>query len=77
MLDGTIAFDPTPTECAPAGAVVRTWTVVLDTPKGRAELDVPTALGPDAAERRAVVAAAALRWGDIDEIRVLDVVAFD
>lgn len=74
-----IGFDPLPTEFGPpdaAPAPVQTWTVVLDTPKGRAELDVPTSLGPDAAERRAVVAAAAMRWGDIDEIRVLDVVAF-
>jgi hypothetical protein len=71
-----ITFDPLPTECGPP-APVRTWTVTLDTPQGQAQLDVPTSLGPDAAERRAILAAASLRWGDIDEIRVLDVVAYE
>ena len=68
--------DPMPAE---AGLAARTggttgllvYLVTLDTPHGRAELEVPTLLGPDAAERRAWMTAVRLRWGDIDQITVV------
>lgn len=47
------------------------YLVTIDTPLGRAELEVPTLLGPDAAARRAWLAAIQLRWGDLDEITVV------
>jgi hypothetical protein len=49
------------------------WTVTLATPNGPGALDVPTTLGPDAASRRAVMTAASVGWGDLDELHVLDV----
>jgi hypothetical protein len=52
---------------------LKTWTVSLDTELGEAALDVPTTLGPEAAGRRAVVAACQLGWGDIDKIKILEV----
>ena len=47
------------------------YLVTIDTPQGRAELEVPTLLGPAAAERRAWMTAVRLRWGDIDQITVV------
>jgi hypothetical protein len=47
------------------------YLVTIDTPNGRAELEVPTLLGPDAAGRRAWITAVQLRWGDLDEITVV------
>lgn len=47
------------------------YLVTIDTPQGRAELEVPTLLGPAAAERRAWMTAVQLRWGDLDEITVV------
>ena len=47
------------------------YLVTIDTPRGRAELAVPTLLGPDAAGRRARMTAVQLRWGDLDEITVV------
>ena len=47
------------------------YLVTIDTPQGRAELEVPTLLGPAAAERRAWMTAVQLRWGDVDEITVV------
>lgn len=49
------------------------YLVVLDTPKGVYELEVPSFLGPNTAKRRAVFTAAASRWGDLPEIKVLSV----
>lgn len=54
--------------------MLQTWTVTLRTPHGMAELDVPTTLGPDAASRRAHMAACSLGWGDLDTITVESVV---
>ena len=47
------------------------YLVTIDTPQGRAELEVPTLLGPAAAERRAWMTAVQLRWGDVDEITLV------
>lgn len=47
------------------------YLVTIDTPQGRAELEVPTMLGPAAAERRAWLTAVQLRWGDLDQITVI------
>jgi hypothetical protein len=47
------------------------YLVTIDTPQGRAELEVPTLRGPAAAERRAWITAVQLRWGDVDEITVV------
>jgi hypothetical protein len=47
------------------------YLVAIDTPQGRAELEVPTMLGPAAAERRAWMTAVQLRWGDVDQITVI------
>lgn len=52
---------------------LKRWLVQISTPNGEAELEVPTFCGPEAAERRAIVAAASLGWGDLDEIRILNV----
>lgn len=49
------------------------WIVRLMTPDGEAELEVPTFYGPEVAGRRAQVAAVTMRWGDFDEIRVIEV----
>lgn len=53
--------------------MLQTWTVRLRTPRGMAELDVPTGLGRHAAARRAHVAACSLGWGDMDTIEVVEV----
>ena len=50
-----------------------TYVVVLDTPKGQGSMDVPSMLGPDAAGRRAVVAACGQGWGDFDNITVASI----
>jgi hypothetical protein len=68
--------DPDPAEAGPAASAdqptgLLVYLVTLDTPKGRAELEVPTTLGPDAAGRRAWMTALQLRWGDVDEITVV------
>ena len=68
--------DPDPAEAGPAASAdqptgLLVYLVTLDTPKGRAELEVPTTLGPDAAGRRAWMTAVQLRWGDVDEITVV------
>lgn len=74
-------FPPT-TACAPAEtrraadetdgpSRLPVYLVTIDTPQGRAELEVPTLLGPAAAERRAWMTAVQLRWGDVDEITVV------
>ena len=46
------------------------YLVELDTPNGSGSMEVPTTLGPEAAERRAVVAAASIGFGggDLDTI---------
>lgn len=49
------------------------YLVTLDTPNGRGEIEVPTFMGPDAAGRRAVVAAMGQGWGDFDSITVVSV----
>lgn len=49
------------------------YLVTVDTPAGRAELEVPSTLGPEAAGRRAFWAAAAQRWGDLGEITVTSI----
>jgi len=73
---------PHPPACAPAQtglaagetdspSSMPVYLVTVDTPQGRAELEVPTLLGPAAAERRAWMTAVQLRWGDVDEITVV------
>jgi hypothetical protein len=73
---------PQPAACAPAQtgpggdetdgpSGLPVYLVTIDTPQGRAELEVPTLLGPAAAERRAWMTAVQLRWGDVDEITVV------
>jgi hypothetical protein len=73
---------PHPPACAPAEpgpggdetdgpSSLPVYLVTLDTPQGRAELEVPTLLGPAAAERRAWRTAVQRRWGDVDEITVV------
>ncbi len=49
---------------------LRRYLVTLATPKGEAQVEVPSTLGPDAAGRRAYWAAVQARWGDLDEITV-------
>lgn len=49
---------------------VPTYLVVLNTPNGTAELEVPTFAGPEAAGRRAFWTACSLGWGDVEEITV-------
>lgn len=68
--------DPEPAQAGPAAAAdqprsLLVYLVTVDTPRGRAELEVPTTRGPDAAGRRAWMTAVALRWGDVDEITVV------
>jgi len=67
---------PDPAQAGPAASAdqptgLLIYLVTLDTPQGRAELEVPTTLGPDAARRRAWMTAIQLRWGDVDEITVV------
>jgi len=47
-----------------------TYLVQIDTPEGIGEMEVPTTLGPEAAERRALVTAASIRFGggDLDTL---------
>lgn len=40
-------------------------------PGGALELEVPTTLGAEAAERRAKMTAVAKGWGDLDEVEIL------
>lgn len=47
------------------------YLVTIDTSQGRAELEVPTLLGPAAAARRAWMTAVSLSGGDVDEITVV------
>lgn len=58
-----------------AGTVsaVRQYLVTLSTPKGQAELEVPTTLGAEAAGRRAWAVGLAQGWGDVDEVQVVSV----
>jgi hypothetical protein len=53
---------------------LKKWLVTLRTPNGDGEIVVPSTMGPEAAGRRAHMAASAIRWGDLDEIEVLSVV---
>lgn len=64
-----LAADETDRPCS-----LPVYLVTIDTPQGRAELEVPTLLGPAAAERRAWMAAVQLRWGDVDQITVVSTV---
>lgn len=52
---------------------IKQYLVTLDTPKGRAELEVPSTLGPEAAGRRAWLTGVQQRWGDVDEVEVVSV----
>jgi hypothetical protein len=54
-------------------SLVKRYLVTLATPLGDAEIEVPSALGPDAAGRRAWLTAVNQRWGDVDEITVTSV----
>lgn len=58
-------------------APIPTYRVTLDVVGGQAVLDVPSLLGPEAAGRRAYWTAAHLRWGDLDEIHVVNVELLD
>jgi hypothetical protein len=49
------------------------WSVRINTPSGEGIIDVPTYLGIDTAARRGIQAAAQMRWGDLDEIYVVEV----
>jgi hypothetical protein len=53
--------------------IMRVYVVTMDTPLGRAVVEVPTTQGSDAAGRRARVGAVAVGWGDIDEVTVVSV----
>lgn len=44
------------------------YIVELDTPKGRAEMEVPSLSGPELARDRAFFQACHLGWGDLDTI---------
>lgn len=46
------------------------YLVTLDTPKGRAQLEVPSMLGPNTARRRAHITAC---WGDLPTVKVVSV----
>lgn len=52
-------------------SAVPQYVVTLDTAQGRAVLEVPSMLGPDAASRRAFWTAVSLHWGDVDEVSVV------
>lgn len=52
---------------------MKTYLVTVETPKGTAELEVPSTLGPEAAGRRGWMTAVQQRWGDVDEITVTSV----
>lgn len=47
------------------------YLVIIQTPKGVGEIEVPSFLGADAASRRAVFCAAAKGWGDLPDLKVL------
>lgn len=49
---------------------VPVYVVTIGTPNGPGVLEVPSFLGPDAAGRRALIAAAAIGWGDLPELTV-------
>lgn len=53
--------------------MIKKYLVTVSTPKGEAELEVPTTLGPEAAGRRAWLTAVQQRWGDVDEVKVISV----
>lgn len=53
---------------------IKAYTVTLDTPKGIAQLDLKSTLGPEAAGRRAHMSAVSIGWGDLDEVTVVSVV---
>jgi len=50
--------------------VVTDYLVTLTTPHGVGQLEVPTTLGPNAAARRAIVAAMQWGWGNFDNLTV-------
>lgn len=52
---------------------VKRYLVTVETPKGTAELEVPSTLGPEAAGRRGWMTAVQQRWGDVDEVTVTSV----
>lgn len=54
-----------------------TYLVTLETPRGQAEIEVNSMMGPDVAGRRARVAAVLQHWGDLDEIEVVSVEELD
>lgn len=51
-----------------------TYRVTVDTPKGTFDVDLKTAQGPDAAGRRAWLSLVQARYGDVDEVKVLQTV---
>ena len=51
-----------------SGERPRRYAVTVHTPRGEAVIEVPTHRGPEAAGRRAWLAAVQQRWGDIDEV---------
>jgi hypothetical protein len=46
------------------------YVVTIGTPNGPGVLEVPSLLGAEAAGRRALMAAAAIGWGDLPELTV-------
>lgn len=52
---------------------MKTYTVVIDTPKGTFDVDVPTFLGPGAAGRRAIFTLAAARYGDLLDLHIVSI----
>lgn len=53
-----------------SGKVPR-YLVILKTPKGTGEMEVPSLISPEAATRRAIMTAAAIGWGDLPELYVI------
>ena len=53
-------------------ATLTTYVIALETPEGIGVMEVPSTLGPEAAERRALFTAASIRFGggDLDTITV-------
>lgn len=49
---------------------VPTYLVELDTPLGKASIEVPSFLGLEAASRRAHLCAVAKGWGDLPSVKV-------
>lgn len=47
------------------------YTVVVKTPKGTFDVEVPTYQGPEAAARRAKWSLIHMRYGDVDEVHIL------